>query len=181
MSALIYIIQALSMLVIFVFLLRFWLPWVGADFRNPIAQGILQVTAPVITPLRRVVPSIGRIDTATILVLFAIQAGTWALIFTLSGTPISAKAIAVYSLLGLLQQSIRIFMFAIIIRIVVGWIAPGAHHPAIALIGSLTDPILRPFQRLIPPIGGLDISAIFAIIGLGALERLVGDIVKLIL
>ena len=80
MRALIYIIQALSMLVTFVFLLRFWLPWVGADFRNALAQGILQITSPVINPIRRVVPSIGRIDTATVLVLFAIQAVTFLLI-----------------------------------------------------------------------------------------------------
>ena len=76
MRALIYIIDALSMLITFVFLLRFWLPWFGADFRNPIAQGLLQATSPLINPLRRIVPSIGRIDTATVLVLFLIQATT---------------------------------------------------------------------------------------------------------
>ena len=116
MRALIYIIQALSMLVTFVFLLRFWLPWVGADFRNALAQGILQITSPVINPIRRVVPSIGRIDTATVLVLFAIQAITFLLIATLSGTQITAKYILILSAIGLAQQSIRIFMFAIIIR-----------------------------------------------------------------
>ena len=80
MRALIYIIDALSMLITFVFLLRFWLPWFGADFRNPIAQGLLQATSPLINPLRRIVPSIGRIDTATVLVLFLIQATTILLI-----------------------------------------------------------------------------------------------------
>jgi YggT family protein len=177
--ALIYIIQALSMLVTFVFLLRFWLPWVGADFRNALAQGILQITSPVINPIRRVVPSIGRIDTATVLVLFAIQAITFLLIGALSGAQITAKYILILSAIGLAQQSIRIFMFAIIIRIVLSWVAPHVYNAATALIANLTDPVLRPFRRLIPPIGGIDISPVFAIIALGALDILVTDLAGL--
>lgn len=177
MRALIYIIQALSMLVTFVFLLRFWLPWVKADFRNAIAQGILQFTSPVINPIRRIVPSIGRIDTATVLILFAIQAVTWMLVMSLSGGQLTPKHIFVLSLMNLVQQSIRIFMFAIIIRIVLGWVAPHVHNAATALIANLTDPILRPFRRLVPPIGGLDVSPVFAIIGLGALDILFSDLV----
>ena len=177
MRALIYIIQALSMLVTFVFLLRFWLPWVRADFRNAIAQGILQVTSPVINPIRRIVPSIGRIDTATVLVLFAIQAVTWMLVMTISGGELTPRLILILSLMNLVQQSIRIFMFAIIIRIVLGWVAPHVYNAATALIANLTDPILRPFRSVIPPIGGLDISPVFAIIALGALDILFSDLV----
>ena len=180
MSALVYIINTLSMLVTFVFLLRFWLPWFGADFRNPIAQGILRVTSPVINPLRRIVPSIGRIDTATILVLFIVQAGTVLLIMFLSGNPITAKFVVLSSIMGLLQQSVRIFTFAIIIRIVLSWFAPQTHNPATALLASMTDPILRPFRRFIPPIGGFDISPLFAIIALTALGMLLLDLVRFV-
>ena len=178
MSALIYVINALSMLVIFVFLLRFWLPWFGADFRNPIAQGILRATSPVINPLRRIVPSIRRIDTATLLVLFIVQAGTQVLIYSLYGTPITAKLVVLSAIVNLLHQSLRLFTFAIIIRIVLSWIAPQTHNPAIALITSMTDPILRPFRRYIPAIGGFDISPIFAIIALGALGFLLQDLLR---
>jgi YggT family protein len=180
MGALIYIVNALSMLVIFVFLLRFWLPWFGADFRNPIAQGILRVTSPVINPLRRIVPSIGRIDTATILVLFIVQAGTVLFIMFLSGSSITAKFVVLSSIMGLLQQSIRIFTFAIIIRIVLSWFAPHTHNPATALLASMTDPILRPFRRFIPTIGGFDISPLFAIIALTALGILLLDLMRFI-
>ena len=109
MRALIYIIDALSTLVTFVFLLRFWLPWFGADFRNPIAQGLLQATSPIINPLRRIVPSIGRIDTATILVMVLIQVLTLALIFSLAGAPLTAKIILLGALFKLLQLSLQLF------------------------------------------------------------------------
>ncbi|MGI9270939.1 MAG: YggT family protein [Woeseiaceae bacterium] len=181
MGALIYIISALSMLIIFVFLLRFLLPWFGADFRNPIAQGILRATSPVINPLRRIVPSIGRLDTATILVLLIVQAGTVILISALSNTPLTARLVVFSSILGLLEQTLQIFTFAIIIRIVLSWIAPHTHNPATTLLANITDPILRPFQRFIPPIGGFDISPIFAIIALGALGILLRDSLRLFL
>jgi YggT family protein len=175
MRALIYIIDALSMLITFVFLLRFWLPWFGVDFRNPIAQGILQATSPVINPLRRIVPSIGRIDTATILVMLLVQAVSLMLIVALTGNPISAKVVLLSSTFNLLYLSLRLFMFAIIIRIVLSWIAPQTHNPATALLTDITDPLLRPFRRYIPSIGGFDISPILAIILLGALSMLAVD------
>lgn len=175
MRALIYIIDALSMLITFVFLLRFWLPWFGVDFRNPIAQGILQATSPIITPLRRIVPSIGRIDTATVLLMFLVQAITLTLIDTLLGSPVSAKTVLISSTFNLIYLSLRLFMFAIIIRIVLSWIAPQTFNPATALLANITDPLLRPFRRYVPPIGGFDISPIFAIILIGALSMLVVD------
>ena len=176
MRALIYVIDALSMLITFLFLLRFWLPWFGVDFRNPIAQGILRATSPVISPLRRIVPSIGRIDTATILVLFLVQAVTFMLIFSVTGSPLSAKVILISAAFKLVFLSLRLFMFAIIIRIVLSWIAPQTYNPATALLGAITDPLLRPFRRYIPAIGGFDISPIFAIIMIGALSLLVFDL-----
>lgn len=181
MRALIYIIDALSMLITFVFLLRFWLPWFGADFRNPVAQGLLQATSPIINPLRRIIPSVGRIDTATILVMFLIQAVTMLLITTLSGGALSAKTIALFSFFKLVQLSLQLFMFAIIIRIVLSWIAPQTYNPVVALLANITDPLLRPFRRLIPPLGGFDLSPIFAIISLGALGILLQDALQLLI
>ena len=181
MRALIYIIDALSTLVTFVFLLRFWLPWFGADFRNPIAQGLLQATSPIINPLRRIVPSIGRIDTATILVMVLIQVLTLALIFSLAGAPLTAKIILLGALFKLLQLSLQLFMFAIIIRIVLSWIAPQTYNPATSLLANITDPLLRPFRRYIPPVGGFDISPIFAIIFFGALGILVQDLQQMVM
>jgi YggT family protein len=177
MRALIYIIQALSQLIVFVFLLRFWLPWFRVDFRNPIAQAILQISSPLVNPLRRVVPSLGRIDTATLLIAFGVQALTWILISLLGGQDVGARSVLLLSFFGLVDVSAKIFMFAIIIRIVLSWVAPHLHNAATTLVASIAEPLLRPFRRLLPPIGGFDLSPIIAIILLGAVPLLLRDIV----
>ncbi len=171
-SALVFIINALTSLYLLVLLLRFWLPWLRADFRNPLAQGILKLTSPVVVPLRRLVPSFGRLDTATVLVAFVIQYLAILMILLIMGASASFSAIATTAIVKLVLLSINLFMFAIFIRIVLSWISPGQHNPATALIATLTEPVLRPFRRWIPPIGGFDISPIFVIILLGALTRL---------
>lgn len=175
MRALIYIIDTIASLVTLLLLLRFWLPWVGADFRNPMAQGILQLTSPLINPLRRVIPAIGRIDTATVLLALAVQAIAVTVVLVLVGAPLSIRFILVSSVFELVKLSLLLFTFAIIIRIVLSWVAPGTYNPATALIASLTDPVLRPFRRIVPNIGGFDISPVIAIILLGALSILVED------
>lgn len=175
MRALIYIIDTIASLITLLLLLRFWLPWVGADFRNPMAQGILQLTSPLINPLRRIVPAIGRIDTATVLLALAVQAIAVTVVLLLAGVPLSVRFILVSSVLELIKLSLLLFTFAIIIRIVLSWIAPGTYNPTTALITNLTEPILRPFRRMLPAFGGFDLSPIFAIILLGALSILVED------
>ncbi|MDH4126863.1 MAG: YggT family protein [Gammaproteobacteria bacterium] len=175
MRALIYIIDALSMLITLVFLLRFWLPWFRVDFRNPLAQGILQVTSPIINPLRRMIPAIGRVDTATILVAYLVQALTLILVILLNGNAPGAKFVLLAAAFQLAILSLRLFMFAIIIRIVLSWVAPQIYNPVSAILGSMTEPLLAPFRRVIPPVGGFDISPVFAIILLGALSILLQD------
>lgn len=171
-SALVFIVNALTSLYLLVLLLRFWLPWLRADFRNPLAQGILKLTSPVIVPLRRIVPSFGRLDTATILFAFTVQYLSLLLILFIVGGSASFSTIAISSIAKLVLLSVNLFMFAVFIRIVLSWISPGQHNPATAIITTLTEPMLRPVRRLIPAMGGFDISPIFVIIGLGALSRL---------
>jgi len=175
MRAIIYIVDTLASLFTLILLLRFWLPWFGADFRNPMAQGILQITSPLVNPLRRIVPAIGRIDTATILLAFVVQVVTVIIMLLLMDAPLSARFVVVGSIFKLIKLSLTMFTFAIIIRIVLSWIAPNTYNPATVLIANMTDPILRPFRRYIPSIGGLDVSPIFAIIALSALSILIDD------
>jgi YggT family protein len=171
-SALVFIVNALTSLYLLLLILRFWLPWLRADFRNPLAQGILKLTSPVIIPLRRIVPSFGRLDSATVLVAFVIQYAAIWLILLILGQSAGIGDITITALVKLVMLSINLFMFAIFVRIILSWISPGQYNPATAIIGTLTEPVLRPFRRLIPAIGGIDISPIFAIIFLGAAARL---------
>ena len=174
-SALIFIIHAFAQLFLFVLLLRFWLPWFGADFRNPIAQAILKLTSPLVVPLRRIVPPIGRIDTATLLVAFVIQYLAILVILALGGNSTGIAPIALTSILDLAMLSIRLFVIAIIIGIVLSWIAPHNINPATMFIRTISEPLLRPFRRLIPPMGGIDISPVFALILLMALSILLAE------
>jgi YggT family protein len=170
-SALVFIVNALTSLYLLVLLLRFWLPWLRADFRNPLAQGILKLTSPVIIPLRRIVPSFGRLDTATVLVAFVVQYLALLLFLLIFGAGASFSVIATTAIVKLVLLSVNLFMFAIFVRIILSWISPGQHNPATAIISTLTEPLLRPVRRLIPALGGFDISPIFVIIALGALTR----------
>ena len=167
-QALYFIIKTIAQLYLLVLLLRFWLPLLRADFRNPLAQGILRFTSPLVVPLRRLLPAIGRIDTATILVACVIQYLTILVLLAITGNVATTVPILVTTLIELAIQSLNLFFFVILIKIILSWVAPNTYNFATALVTTMAEPILRPFRRIIPPIGGLDISPIFAIILLQA-------------
>lgn len=172
-SALSFIVGSIGQLYTFVLILRFLLPFARADFRNPLSQGILKVTSPLVVPLRRVIPSFGRIDTATLLVIFFALYLTLFLISLIIGARLGPSILAVSSLAYIPLLMLRLYFFLIIVRVILSWVSPGGYNPAIALFHQLTDPVLRPVQRVIPPLGGFDLSPIFAIILIGALIRFV--------
>lgn len=163
-SAIVFVVNAITSLYLLVLLLRFWMPWLRADFRNPLAQGILRFTSPLVIPVRRILPSFGRLDTATVLVAFVIQYLTVLLLLLIMGRTEGIAAIALTALVKLVVLSINLFVYAIFIRIFLSWVSQGGYNPATAIITTLTEPVLRPFRRLIPSMGGFDISPIFAII-----------------
>lgn len=171
-SAVVFIINTLAQLYLLVLLLRLLLPWLGADFRNPIAQAILKLTSPVVVPLRRIIPPVGRLDTTTVLVAIIVQYVTIVVLLIIAGMFGQAGfvAIAVTTVVNLVILVLNLFVFAILIRVILSWISPGGYNPAVAVIHTLTDPVLRPFQRIIPPLGGLDLSPLFAMILLTAVR-----------
>ena len=167
-QALYFIIKAIAQLYLLVLLLRLWLPLLRADFRNPLAQGILRITSPLVVPLRRLLPSIGRLDTSTVLVAYALQYLTILVLVAISGHVAATVPILITTIIELAILSLNLFFFVILIKIILSWIAPHTHNPATALLNTMAEPVLRPFRRIIPPIGGFDISPIFAIILLQA-------------
>jgi YggT family protein len=124
-------------------------------------------------PLRRIIPPVGRIDTATVLVAFVIQYLLILLVLLIYGTTAGFAAIASTAVVNLVLLTLRLFVFAIIIRVILSWIAPGGYNPALAIIHTLTDRVLLPFRRFIPPLGGLDLSPLLAIILITALTIVV--------
>jgi YggT family protein len=167
-QALYFIVKTLTQLFLLLLLLRFWLPWLRADFRNPIAQGILRFTSPLIVPVRRVLPSIGRLDTATILVAFVLEFLTVFALLAIFGQKVEPMYVAWTAAIELVVLSLNLFFFAIIVKIVLSWVAPQSYSPITALVNTIAEPVLAPFRRIIPSAGGLDISPIFAVILLQA-------------
>ena len=176
-AALRYIIDAVATIVLVFILLRFWMPWFRVDFRNPIAQAVLKFTGPLVVPLRRILPSIRRFDTATLVAAFAVQYLALMIIMSLRGfgwldTPGIWVYLALIALLELATLSCTMFLFIIFVSILIRLFAPYNPHPAATLLHSLADPILRPFRGLIPPVGNFDLSPMIPIILLGALRVL---------
>ena len=163
-QALYFIIKTITQLYLLVLLLRLWLPLLRADFRNPRAQGILRFTSPLVVPLRRLLPSIGRLDTATVVVAFAIQYLIVIVLLAIFGRTASTVDVLLTTVIELAILSLNLFFFVILIKIILSWVAPHTHNPATALLSTLSEPVLRPFRRVIPPVGCLDISPIFAIV-----------------
>ena len=172
MAALIYIVQALlQYLLVTAFLLRLLLPLVRANMRNPLSQAVLRATNPLVLPLRRLLPPLGRIDTASVLALLLVQAATIVILATLAGGTrmITPLFLLKACLLALLVSTIQLYSFAILIYVLLSWIAPATYSPANDLLNSLCEPLMRPIRRIIPPIAGLDLTAVFVLIGLQAL------------
>jgi len=167
-QALYFIVKTLTQLYLLLLVLRFWLPWLRADFRNPIAQGILRFTSPLIVPVRRLLPSVGRLDTATILVAFVLEYLTVFALLAIFGQKVEPAYVAWTAALELVILSLNLFFFAVIVRIVLSWVAPQSFSPVTAIVNTIAEPVLAPFRRIIPSAGSLDISPIFAVIALQA-------------
>ena len=167
-QALYFILRTLTQLYLLLLLLRFWLPLLRADFRNPVAQGVLRLTSPLVIPLRRFIPPIGRIDTSTVLVAFGIEYLLILVLLMLTGTSASIPTIALTAIIDLAILSLNMFFFVVLLRIILSWVAPHNYNPVTAMLGTIAEPVLSPFRRLVRPIGGIDISPIFAIVLLQA-------------
>jgi YggT family protein len=168
-----FLITALFSLYILAVMLRFLLGAVRADFYNPVSQFLVRITNPVLVPLRKIVPSIGKFDTAAIVLMILLQLVSLILIVLLRGSDIPASRLIIITLAELLSLGINVFIIAIIVQVIISWINPGSYNPVISLLYSLTAPVLRPIQQLIPPISGIDLSPLFALIGLQVLRMLI--------
>lgn len=173
MNALVFVVRTLLDLYILTYVVRFLLQFVRADFRNPLSQFIIRVTDPLVRPLRRVVPGLKGMDLATLVAVLLLEAGAIAILATIVGAPIPDPAsFAIFLVVRTVITILRLYFFALIIYVILSWVSPGAYNPATAVLGSITAPILNPVRRIIPSIGGLDLSPLFVIIGLQALQML---------
>lgn len=174
MDALTFIVDSVLTLAVYAFLLRLLLATVRADFRNPLAQSILSLTNWLVMPLRRVLPPVGRVDTASVVALLAVQfVATIVMFRLLSGALLPFVPLVVAGLRGLAVAAIKLYTVMVFAYALLSFIAPGAHSPAVGLLASLCEPLLAPLRRWLPAAGGLDFSPLVAIIALQALRLLI--------
>jgi YggT family protein len=175
MTALIYLVETLLGLSVLVLLLRLLLQWARADFRNPIGKALLQLTNPLIVPLRRLLPAVGRVDTASVVAIVVLVMLRAAAPFLLSEFELPPLAGWLRVAAGQLVSTVLwTYFWAIFIFALGTMIAPGGYSPLMALLHSLCEPILQRFRAIIPPLGGLDFSPLWAGILIQTLLRLVG-------
>jgi len=174
MNAVIFLVDTLFGLYLMVVLLRLWLQLAQADFYNPLSQFIVKATHPVVGPLRRIIPSIGRLDTACLLFAFVIAALKIVVLSLISygavSNPLGILVTSIYIVIG---EAFRLILYVLIIRAVLSWISQG-QNPIEFLMQQLTEPLIAPVRRIIPPMGGLDLSPMVVIITLLFLMKLLG-------
>ena len=173
-TAAIYVVQTLGSLYLLIMLLRFVLQLVRADFYNPLCQFIVRATQPLLKPVRRIIPSLFGLDMSSLLLAIIIQMIIMALTLLLAyGTTGNPLQLLVWSIIGVTALFLKIFFFAMIISVILSWVAPQSHNPGAELVNQICEPALAPFRRILPSLGGLDISPILAFMVLKLLDMLV--------
>lgn len=161
---------------------RFVMQVVHADYYNPLAQGIVRITDPLLKPMRRVIPSVKRYDTSSLLLCFIVLF-LKLLVFKLLSlgyvpalgqsllvSGVAPAKLVIIAFLDLIHQFFNVFIFALIIQAILSWIPGAAGNPVQSLVSAISEPVLRPLRNLIPPMGGIDLTVFFTIIGLFALR-----------
>ena len=169
-DAAIFVIQTLGSLYLLIVLLRFILQLVRANFYNPLCQFAVKATQPLLKPLRRVIPSMFGLDMSSLVLALIVQMVLIAVILALKGFMVDWLLLVPWALIALFSLFLNILFWAMIISVILSWVAPGSHNPGAELVQQITEPVLAPFRRIIPNLGGLDISPIFAFIALQLLQ-----------
>jgi YggT family protein len=165
MSAIIFIAETLLSLALFVVLARLLLQWTRADFRNPLCQAVVRITNPLILPLRRVLPPIGKLDTASVVAVLAVATIDVACIFALHGIGMPAPLLWIRPVLTEIARTLLwTYFYAIFLYAMLSLIAPGGYSPLQSVLTTVCEPVLGPIRRVTPAVAGLDLSPLWAII-----------------
>ncbi len=170
-----FVFGALQML----FLLRVLLQLVRANFYNPLCQFIINATNPVLMPLGKLLPRVGRFDSAAALVFFILVAiETWLLFTLFAGASPSPLGLLVFAFADGLDLLLLTMLVIMVVRIIFSWVQPAQGNAIVPLLYQLSDPVMRPAQRLIPPLGGIDFSPILVFLAINLIRMTVVDELK---
>ena len=160
-----FLINSLFSLYILFLLIRFWMHMNNADFRNPLGNFLVQISNPLLLPFKQLISSSRGFAIATLCLALAFTILKLFILIALKGNTPAIPGLIVLAVADVIQTSIYIFLGVIIIRILSSWIAPqGAYNPILAIVFTLSEPIMSPARRIIPPISGFDLSPILVIL-----------------
>lgn len=171
MQAVLFLIDTAFSLFLMVVILRLWLQLVRADFYNPFSQFVVKATNPLVLPLRRAIPSIGSLDTATLLLAYGIMLAKLVVLQLLQSGQVQWVPSLIFSVIFLLKEIFTLLFWILVIRALLSWFSQG-RSPVEYVMHQLTEPLLRPVRRILPPMGGLDLSVLVVLIGLQFLNIL---------
>jgi YggT family protein len=166
-----YLVQTLLSLYLVAMLLRFLLLLVKADFYNPICLFLVKATNPLVVPMRRVIPGFAGLDIATLVIALLLQTLAIVVLLLINGLGVpNILLILAWAALGLVGLLVNIYFFALLAMIILSWVAAGSGHPAIYLLHQITEPVMAPFRRILPAMGGLDLSPILVFVMINVLQ-----------
>lgn len=164
------LVNAIAGFFIFVVLLRFLLQAMRADFYNPISQFIVKASNPMLVPARKLIPGFGGYDIAAIAVLLVLELVAMTLSLLIMGWPLPIVNMLLWAALGMVGLFLKLFFWGLLITVVVSWIAPNSDNPAVDLLRQIIEPAMKPIRKLMPDMGGMDISPIIAFLLINVFE-----------
>jgi len=176
-NALAFLLNTLLGLMSLAFLLRFYLQASNAPFRNPLSQAVVTITDFAVIPVRRIVPSIFKLDTSTLLLAFITQLILQFGLRYLGGFPFALAGNSIWlglislSALHVANLSVDLFLYAIVVQALLSWVNP--YTPISPALDALTRPILNPIRQIIPSPNGLDLSPLVAVLTAQLIQMLV--------
>ncbi|MFL0806308.1 MAG: YggT family protein [Oceanobacter sp.] len=168
------LVNSIGSLILLIFLLRFLLQLVRADFYNPISQFVVRFSNPLLVPLRRMIPGFGGLDVASLVLAYGTQLILMAAILMVAGqTALPWMNLVFWALIGVFSLFVNIYFWGLLIMVIASWLAPNSYNPALILINQILDPVMRPIRRMMPDLGGLDLSPIVLMLTIQMVEILV--------
>ena len=173
MEAIIYLLRFVFDALLMILIVRVWLQAVKADFYNPLSQFIVKISNPLVVPFRRIIPGFGGVDVATLLIAYIVATLKFVTLAALSGESLGVLAFYIGFLVLVKQAGFLLFIMMIIMA-VMSWVVQG-YNATLMVLSQLTDPFLKPIRKIIPNMGGLDLSMLAAFLAMNVINILLSS------
>ena len=173
MEAIIYLVRFVFDALLMILIVRVWLQWVKADFYNPLSQFIVKASNPIVVPFRKIIPGFAGLDLATILIAYVVATLKFVVLAALAGENLGLLAFYI-GLLVLIKQAGFLLFVLMIVMAIMSWVVQG-YNATLVILDQLTEPFLRPIRKVIPNMGGLDLSMLVAFLGMNVINILLSN------